>query len=154
MRFLVWSGGMADQDPLDVLQLVSGVAACSKSLNKAERLRCGRVAEVSLETLRCAVRRLVHDNNGGFALRSTSSDGTPITVSETIACELPSHSIIRRSGKSCHEFQVGCSCYRFTDEIGNFHSCVIPQGMILMYLCFNMYRSHISVYSALYQQNT
>ena len=74
-----------------------------------------RVAEVSKEVLRVGARAFVGKVDSEPCSRSTSSDGAPIAISQRIAAELPSGTVFRRSGKACHEFQVGLSLYNSSD---------------------------------------
>ena len=76
--------------------------------------RCS-VCEVGKATLASRVRRFVKECAHEPCRRSTSSDGTPITVSHRVEAELQHGCIIRRSGKACHEFQVGLSIYKCVD---------------------------------------
>ena len=91
--------------------VVGGLSQCSRALSWVDAKKASRVAEVAKEVLRSGAQRFVTVADNQPCSRSTSSDGTPITVSHRIAAELQSGTVYRRSGKACHEFQVGCSFY-------------------------------------------
>ena len=106
---------MTSQAEGQVVGVVRELSRCTRALSSVEARQVARVAEVSKEVLRVGVRAFVGKVDPEPCSRSTSSDGTPITVSHRIAAELPSGRVYRRSGKACHEFQVGLSFYKSSD---------------------------------------
>ena len=118
------SVAMHAQADLDVFGLVSSLATCGRPLDRHEERTLRGICVVGRQVLHSSVRGLA-STGIGFAIRSTTSDGTPITVSDTVAAELGG-TVITRSGKPCHEFLVACSFYRFTDALGACVNRAIP----------------------------
>ena len=60
-----------------------------------------------------------------LAVRSSSSDGTPLTVSDTMKEKL-GETVFTRYGRSCHEFLVGCQYYKVIDSSGHEWTRALP----------------------------
>ena len=94
------SAAMASEAVLEVAGLVGDLSRRSGLCGVTEARDASRVAEDSKEVLRSGASRLLSVGPGSQQCsRSTSSDGTPITVSHHIAAELQRGTAYRRSGK-------------------------------------------------------
>ena len=92
------SSAVASQAVSEVVGLVGEMSRCSGSLGVVEGRKASRVAEVPKEVLHPGANRLVGLDSQPCS-QSTSSDGTPITVSHHVAAELRSGTVYRRNGK-------------------------------------------------------
>ena len=106
---------MSSSDELCPGTRIRSLAKASGQLSQLEQRDVEKVADVTKDVMRSAARMMISDADRRPCARSTSSDGTPIVVSHRIRAELPGGRIIERSGKTCHEFQVGMSFYKCID---------------------------------------
>ena len=117
---------MLAERSIDAVALISSLAQCSKSFDEAERWQLARAAQVCKGCLRTSIRGTVCQSPHGFAFRSTSTDGTPITISDKIKLEMGHGRIFYRSGRACHEFLVGVPYYRVWGESGGYTDRALP----------------------------
>eukprot|EP00959_Pyramimonas_sp_CCMP1952_P372950 7810098-Pyramimonas_sp.AAC.1 len=102
---------------MDVFRLIAAVAACGRALDKNEERELSRIRCVGSDCLKQGLLDRAWHDPCCFAMRSLTSDGTPLTVSDSIKEHL-GPTVFRRYGKSCHEFLVGCQYYKVTDPTG------------------------------------
>jgi hypothetical protein len=73
-------------------------------------------AEIGKQVNALAIAAFVSSCDGSPMSRSTSSDGTPISVKRTAKGVLPSGESFTRTGRESHEFLVSHSMYRGRDN--------------------------------------
>ncbi|CAK0861146.1 unnamed protein product [Prorocentrum cordatum] len=109
---------MAQGGLLDADESITRFAKASHSLNRDEITQVQTVCEVAKEVCRRAVAAVVRDAEHGACLQSCSSDGTPIQVSQRVSARLPSGKVVKRFGRSSHEFLVGVQLVRHVAPSG------------------------------------
>ena len=94
-----------------LIALVRRLAKAGTDLDVADTRLAHQTAEIGKATMRLSVLAFVTACAGTPAARSTSSDGTPISVKSTRHGVGPSGSFVR-TGRESHEFLVSHSLYR------------------------------------------
>ena len=105
------SAAMTCSQSVDPAEIIARLGKCSRSLDVAEHRELLCAAHIFQAQARRSVQGTLASQSSTFAIRSSSSDGTPLTVTDKIKCELPDSVSFTRGGKCCHEFLVGCSFY-------------------------------------------
>jgi hypothetical protein len=101
------SAAMECSNPNSPFSLISRLGKCSRSLSIADGRELACAAVVFRETVRRSVQGALQTNLGTFALRSSGTDGTLLTCSETVSCELPSSANLRGVGRFAQSFWLG-----------------------------------------------
>ena len=114
---------MGDQP--DGIASLQAIARPTTSLSRDEAKALDHMCEVVKAVAQHAATRMVWQADGKPCLQSCSADGTPITVSDTAAVALPSGRVIRRSGKSAHEFLVTSEFIRLAPVDGSSPTCFV-----------------------------
>ena len=107
---LAYAAMVADTD--DAVAFIEFMARPTQSLSRADAYNVDQLCEVAKQVCRNATARLVAQADHEPCMQSSSADGTPIQVSQQIALKLPSGRLVRRSGKSSHEFLVAAQFTR------------------------------------------
>ena len=84
---------------------IESLSKASHALTSGETLACGRAAEISKEVLKVAAQRLVARAHGAPVLRSSSCDGTPMSVRLQAPSSLGS-SLRESTGRQTHEMLI------------------------------------------------
>ena len=87
----------------------------STCLDPVDQRRVALLCEAGKLELRTSTQRAVVRSEGGTMLKWGGADGTPVQVSAQCREELLDKTLIRRSGKTCHEFLVAAEITRSTD---------------------------------------
>ena len=126
---MIFNGFICEQKVLahpqfDLLCVAALLGSIELSTSCPMARQTHKLAEVCKEALREARLQLIRQNPTRPIMQSDSCDGTPMNVSVQVAAQLHD-TVIRRKGKSSHEFLVASEFVRVKNIVGETSTCMV-----------------------------
>ena len=112
------------------MQRIHKMARPTDALSRQDIRSMDQLCEVGKEVCRLSTGRLIGSAQDDPLMQSCSADGTPVTVSMAAAVNLPSGRVVRRFGKSSHEFLVSAQFTRHEDVSGVIHDSLVTRDPV------------------------